>query len=65
MDYNKLIRDIIKAARQDPAVNIIHPDSSRVVTTLKLEVKVSKTFPEDINEETVNSTKLLLIRIKD
>ena len=66
MDYNKLIRDIIRAAKEDPAVRLdTELSSARLTTTLKLEVKVSKTLCEAINQEPINSTKLLLLNIKD
>lgn len=66
MDYNKLIRDIIRAAKEDPAVRLdTELPLARLTTTLKLEVKVSKTLCEVINQEPINSTKLLLLNIND
>ncbi len=69
MDYNKLIKGIIRAAKQDPAINISHPDISfegaRLTTTLKVEVKVSKILSESNTDEELNSTKFVLLRIED
>lgn len=68
MDYNKLIKDIIKAAKEDPSVCIdpeLSSANTRLITTLKVEVKVSKTLSETDNEEAINSTKLVLLRIND
>ena len=66
MDYNKLIRDIIRAAKEDPAVRLDSEVSpARLTTTLKVEVKVSKKLSETMDEEPINSTKLLLLTIND
>ena len=68
MDYNKLIKDIIRAAKEDPAI-VTNAESSftnaKLTTTLKVEVKVSKSFPETDGEEPINATKFVLLRIND
>ena len=69
MDYNKLINGIIKAAKQDPAINIDHREmtsnNTKLTTTLKVEVKVSKIFSEKDCDEAVNSTKFIFLKIED
>lgn len=69
MDYNKLIKGIIKAARQNPAIHIAHTEkafgNAKLTTTLRLEVKVSKILSEANSEHAVNSTKFVLLRIED
>lgn len=69
MDYNKLVRDIIKAAKEDPAIQVNELNSSakkvNFVTTLKLEVRVS-IDPEELYDEVPrNSTKLVMLQIND
>ena len=68
MDYNKLIKDIVRAAKEDPAI-VTNPESpftnAKLTTTLKVEVRVSKTISEIDNEEAINSTKFVLLRITD
>lgn len=69
MDYNKLIKGIIRAAKKDPAFNIdteLPSADAKVTTTLRLEVKVSKILSEaDSHDASVNSTKFVLLRIND
>jgi hypothetical protein len=69
MDYNKLVRDIIKAAKEDPAIQVNELNSSakkvNFVTTLKLEVRVSIDPDELYDEVPRNSTKLVMLQIND
>jgi len=68
MDFNKLIKDIIKAAKEDRAIYGNDPKSTiesiKLITTLKLEVRVS-TDIDGIDEAPRNSTKLVLLTIND
>lgn len=67
MDYNKLIKDIIRAAKKDSAVcgKDSETENARLITTLRLEVKVSKNNPQMIENAKQNSTKLVLLTIND
>jgi len=67
IDYNKLIKDIVRAAKEDPAVYGAQTemDNARLITTLKLEVKVSKNTSHMADEIPKNSTKLVMLTIND
>ena len=66
IDYNKLIKDIVKAAKEDPAVyGAEEIENSRLITTLKLEVRVSKNNSQLPDEIPKNSTKLVLLTLND
>jgi hypothetical protein len=69
MDFNKLIRDIIRTAKEDPSIMINGDDQNveytRLTTTLKLEVKVSRDFVNAQGEEPRNATKLILLTFYD
>jgi len=69
MDFNKLIKDIIKAAREDATMCVndqgFSIGNTRLITTLKLEVKVSTDSSYTDDEVPRNSTKMVLLTIND
>ena len=69
MDYNKLIKGIIKAAKKDSTDKIglseTDSDPAKLTTTLRVEVKVSNIHSDANDEEAVNSTRFVLLRIDD
>ena len=67
MDFNKLVNDIILAARKDPG---IYPDykedeNIKVITTLKFEVTVSRYSLQQYQSSPKNSTRLVSFTIND
>ena len=66
IDFNKLIKDIVHAATKDSVMYAYDSkpstETTRMVTTLKLEVKVTKNLSQ-VDEAPGNSTKLVLQKI--
>ena len=69
IDFNKLIKDIINAAKEDRNVyisnEVYEDDRSTLVTTLKLEVTVSKDSSRPYGDNQKNSKRLVLLTIND
>ena len=69
IDFNKLVRDIIKAAKEELALGLNGADgpgkNTRLTTTLKLEVRVIKHSLDDGGDAPINSTKVVLFSIND
>ena len=69
IDFNKLIKDIINAAKEDPNVyapnEVYNDDRSRLFTTLKLEVTISKDPGRPYSDTQKNSKRLVLLTIND
>jgi len=69
IDFNKLIKDIINAAKEDPNVysasENYHDDRSKLITTLKLEVTISKDPVTSYGDNQKNSKRLVLLTIND
>jgi len=69
IDFNKLIKDIINAAKEDPSVyptsaNYTY-DRAKLITTLKLEVTVTNDSLTAYGENQKNSKRLVLLTIND
>ncbi|HEV8505485.1 MAG TPA: hypothetical protein VGQ53_08800 [Chitinophagaceae bacterium] len=69
IDFNKLIKDIIGAAREEAAakVNKVSPleENNKLSITLKLEVSISKNSTEVYNDNQKSSRKLVLLTINE
>ena len=69
IDFNKLIKDIISAAKEDPNIYATNEayqgDRSELVTTLKLEVTVSKDSARPYGDTQKSSKRLVLLTIND
>jgi hypothetical protein len=69
IDFNKLIKDIINAAKEDPNVYTAHhvynDDRTKLVTTLKLEVTISKDPARPYGDIQKQSKRLVLLTIND
>ena len=69
IDFNKLIKDIINAAKDDPNVypttENYNDDRSKLITTLKLEVTISKDPVTSYGDNQKNSKRLVLLTIND
>ncbi len=68
IDFNKLIRDIISAARGEATANVnsMGPleDDNKLNITLKLEVTISKNS-ERLDKDQKSSRKLVLLTMND
>jgi len=69
IDFNKLIKDIINAAKEDPNVYPTNAnytdDRAKLITTLKLEVTVTNDSLTAYGENQKNSKRLVLLTIND
>ena len=69
IDFNKLIKDIINAAKEDPnvysATENYHDVRSKLITTLKLEVTITKDPVTSYGDNQKNSKRLVLLTIND
>jgi hypothetical protein len=69
IDFNKLIKDIINAAKEDPNVYPTSAnytdDRAKLITTLKLEVTVTNDSLTAYGENQKNSKRLVLLTIND
>jgi len=68
IDFNKLIKDIINAAKDDPNVYPTtenYDDRSKLITTLKLEVTITKDPVSSYGDNQKNSKRLVLLTIND
>jgi len=69
IDFNKLIKDIINAAKEDPNVYPTNEnyadDQAKLITTLKLEVTVTNDSFTSYGENQKNSKRLVLLTIND
>jgi hypothetical protein len=69
IDFNKLIKDIINAAKEDPSVYPTSAnytdDRAKLITTLKLEVTVTNDSFTTYGENQKNSKRLVLLTIND
>ena len=69
IDFNKLIKDIINAAKDDPKVYTTNEsygdDRSKLITTLKLEVTITKDSFTPFGDNQKNSKRLVLLTIND
>lgn len=69
IDFNKLIRDIISAARGEANANLssIRPleDDNKLNITLKLEVMISKNSERENSDNQKSSRKLVLLTMND
>lgn len=65
IDFNKLIKDIIRAAKEGQNVYSNHNENVRLVTTLKLEVTISRDSLQHFQGDQKNSTRLVMLTIND
>lgn len=65
IDFNKLIKDIIRAAKEGQNVSSNQNENVRLVTTLKLEVTISKYSLQHFQNDKKNSTRLVLLTLND
>ncbi len=69
IDFNKLIRDIISAARGEAKANLssMSPleDDNKLNVTLKLEVTISKNSERIARDNQKSSRKLVLLTMND
>ena len=69
IDFNKLIKDIINAAKEDPNVypasENYADDQAKLITTLKLEVTITKDSFTPYGDNQKNSKRLVLLTIND
>ena len=69
IDFNKLIKDIITAARGEAAANLnrVKPfdESDKLSVTLKLEVTINKNSTQLFEGNQKSSRKLVLLTIND
>ena len=69
IDFNKLIRDIISAARGEATANLssVTPpeDDNKLNITLKLEVTISKNSERVDRDNQKSSRKLVLLTMND
>ncbi len=69
IDFNKLIKDIISAARGEATANLSRAKSfdegNKLSITLKLEVTISKNSTQVYRDNQKSSRKLVLLTIDD
>lgn len=65
IDFNKLIKDIIRAAKEGQNVYPNQNENVRSVTTLKLEVTISRESLQHFQSDQKNSTRLVMLTIND
>lgn len=65
IDFNKLIKDIIRAAKEGQNIHPNQIENVRLVTTLKLEVTISRDSLQHLQNDPKNSTRLVLLTIND
>jgi hypothetical protein len=69
IDFNKLIRDIISAARGEATANLSSmrrlEDDNKLNITLKLEVTISKNSERVDRDNQKSSRKLVLLTMND
>ena len=69
IDFNKLIKDIINAAKEDrnvyPTTKNYADDQAKLITTLKLEVTITKDSFAHYGDNQKNSKRLVLLTIND
>jgi hypothetical protein len=69
IDFNKLIKDIISAARGEATANLnrVRPfgEDNKLSITLKLEVTISKNSTQVYQDNQKSSRKLVLLTIDD
>lgn len=65
IDFNKLIKDIVRAAKEGQNVQPNQNENVRLVTTLKLEVTVSRDSLKQFQSDQKNSTRLVMLTIND
>jgi len=69
IDFNKLIRDIISAARGEAIANLSGvrspEENNKLSITLKLEVTISKNSEQVYSDNQKSSRKLVLLTIND
>ena len=69
IDFNKLIRDIVSAARGEATANLSKDkaanDDDKLSVTLKLEVTISKNSAQLYQPNQKSSRRLVLLTIND
>jgi transcriptional/translational regulatory protein YebC/TACO1 len=65
IDFNKLIKVIVRAAKEGQNVHPNQNENVRLVTTLKLEVTVSRDSSKHFQSDQKNSTRLVMLTISE